>query len=127
MSSSLQVADYSAALQYLTAVAVAGSPDADGVRQHMRQMRINDVFATNGYIRDDGRMVHDMYLLQVKSPDQSKQPSEGLRMAIFTLILPDRFCSLPISARIFRSPRDGKNADRRSAGRNGACRRGASR
>jgi branched-chain amino acid transport system substrate-binding protein len=74
MPSSLQVADYSAALQYLKAVAAAGSADADAVLQQMRRMRISDVFVKNGYIRDDGRMVHDMYLLQVKSPEQSKQP-----------------------------------------------------
>jgi branched-chain amino acid transport system substrate-binding protein len=74
MPSSLQVADYSAALQYLKAVAAAGSTDVDAVLGQMRQMQINDVFVKNGYIRADGRMVHDMYLLQVKSPEQSKQP-----------------------------------------------------
>ena len=40
----------------------------------MRKTKINDVFAKGGYIREDGRMVHDMYLMQVKSPDQSKEP-----------------------------------------------------
>ena len=38
----------------------------------MKDMPINDFFATNGRIRDDGRMVHDMYLAQVKTPDESK-------------------------------------------------------
>ena len=40
----------------------------------MRKTKINDIFAKGGFIRDDGRMVHDMYLMQVKSPDKSTEP-----------------------------------------------------
>jgi len=74
MPSSLQAADYSATRQYLAAVKAVGSDDADKVLAQMRKTKINDVFAKGGYIRADGRMVHDMYLMQVKSQDQSKEP-----------------------------------------------------
>jgi branched-chain amino acid transport system substrate-binding protein len=74
MPSSLQAADYSAALQYLTAVKAAGTDDADKVMAQLRKATINDVFAKNGFVRADGRMVHDMYLMQVKKPEQSKEP-----------------------------------------------------
>ena len=40
----------------------------------MKKTKINDVFAKGGFIRDDGRMVHDMYLMQVKTPDKSTEP-----------------------------------------------------
>jgi branched-chain amino acid transport system substrate-binding protein len=74
MPSSLQAADYSAALQYLNAVKAAGTDDADKVLAQMKKTKINDVFAKGGYIREDGRMIHDMYLMQVKSPDKSTEP-----------------------------------------------------
>jgi len=74
MPSSIQAADYSAALTYLNAVKATGSDDADKVLAQMRKTKINDVFAKGGYIRADGRMVHDMYLMQVKAPDKSTEP-----------------------------------------------------
>ena len=74
MPSSVQAGDYSAALQYLKAVKAAGTDDADKVLAQMRKTPINDVFAKGGFIRGDGRMVHDMYLMQVKSPSESNEP-----------------------------------------------------
>ena len=74
MPSSLQAADYSAAMHYFNAVKAAGTDDADKVMAQMRKTKINDVFAKNGFIRGDGRMVHDMYLMQVKAPDKSTEP-----------------------------------------------------
>ena len=74
MPSSLQAGDYSAALNYLQAVKATGSDDADKVMAHMRKTKVNDIFAKGGYIREDGRMVHDMYLMQVKTPDKSVEP-----------------------------------------------------
>lgn len=74
MPSSLQAADYSVALNYLNAVKATGSDDGDKVLDHMRKTKVNDIFAKDGTIRPDGRMVHDMYLMQVKTPDQSKEP-----------------------------------------------------
>ncbi len=69
---SAQASIYSSVLTYLSAVRAAKTPDADAVRAIMRNMKINDMFAKNGYIRDDGRMVHDMYLFEVKAPELSK-------------------------------------------------------
>ncbi len=74
MPSSVQAGDYSAAFQYLTAVKAIGSDDGDKVLAQMRKTKINDIFATGGYIREDGRMVHDMYLMQVKTPAESTEP-----------------------------------------------------
>ena len=74
MPSSLQAADYSAALQYLMAVKATGTDDADKVLAHMRNTKINDMFAKDGWIRADGSMIHDMYLMQVKTPETSKEP-----------------------------------------------------
>jgi branched-chain amino acid transport system substrate-binding protein len=74
MPSSLQAADYSATLQYLAAVKATGSDDSDKVLAQMKKTKINDVYAKGGWIRDDGSMIHDMYLMQVKSPDKSTEP-----------------------------------------------------
>lgn len=74
MPSSVQAGDYSAALQFLNAVKATGSDDTDKVLAQMRKTKINDVFAKDGFIRGDGRMVHDMYLMQVKAPEQSTAP-----------------------------------------------------
>ena len=74
MPSSIQAADYSATLQYLKAVKATGTDDADKVLEQMKKTKINDVFAKDGFIRGDGRMVHDMYLMQVKSQAESTEP-----------------------------------------------------
>lgn len=74
MPSSLQAADYSAALQYLRAVKATGTDDADRVLAYLRENKLNDIYIKNGVVRPDGRVVHDMYLLQVKTPEQSKEP-----------------------------------------------------
>lgn len=63
---------YSSTLQYLNAIKAAGSDDTQTVRTQMMDTPINDMFAKNGRIREDGRMVHDMYLAQVKTPEESK-------------------------------------------------------
>src|SRR3984957_14734616 len=69
-----QAAYYSAALQYLSAVKAVGSTDADLVMAHLKQAKINDMFTKNGYVRADGLMVHTMYVMQVKTPTESKYP-----------------------------------------------------
>ncbi|NVO05576.1 MAG: ABC transporter substrate-binding protein [Rhodoferax sp.] len=74
MPSSIQAADYSATTQFLKAVKATGTDDADKVLEQMKKTKINDIFAKDGFIRGDGRMVHDMYLMQVKSPAQSTEP-----------------------------------------------------
>jgi branched-chain amino acid transport system substrate-binding protein len=74
MPSSIQAGDYSATMQYLTAVKTVNSDDPDKVLGQLRKMKFNDVFMKNGYIRGDGRVIHDMYLMQVKAPDKSTEP-----------------------------------------------------
>jgi len=74
MPSSLQAGDYSAALHFLNAVKATGSDDSDKVLAQMKKTPVNDMFTKGGFIRGDGRMVHDMYLMQVKSPDKSTEP-----------------------------------------------------
>jgi branched-chain amino acid transport system substrate-binding protein len=73
MPSSLQAADYSAASNYLKAVTAAGTTDADKVMAALKSMKIDD-FYHKGQIRGDGRMIHDMYLFQVKGPKESNTP-----------------------------------------------------
>lgn len=67
-----QAGNYSATLHYLKAIETAGTDDADAVSQAMRSTPISDVFTRDGYIREDGRMVHDMYLWRVKTPEDSR-------------------------------------------------------
>ena len=74
MPTMVQAGVYSATLTYLKAVSEAKTDDRDKVMAQMKKMKINDMFAKNGYIRADGRMVHDMYLMQVKKPEESKYP-----------------------------------------------------
>ncbi len=74
MPSSIQAGDYSATLQYLNAVKAANSDDADKVLGQLRKMKFNDIFTKGGYIRGDGSMIHDMYLMQVKTPETSNEP-----------------------------------------------------
>ena len=81
MPSMLQAGDYSAVTQYLTAVKAAGTDDGDAVMAQLKKQKINDMFAKNGYIRPDGRMIHEMYLMQVKTPAESKEPWDYFKVA----------------------------------------------
>ncbi|HEV7370336.1 ABC transporter substrate-binding protein [Arenibaculum sp.] len=65
---------YSAVRHYLQAVKDAGTDDADAVSAKMREMPVNDMFASDGKILPNGRMVHDMYLARVKKPSESQGP-----------------------------------------------------
>ncbi|HEY6335012.1 MAG TPA: ABC transporter substrate-binding protein [Alphaproteobacteria bacterium] len=69
-----QAGVYSSTMHYLKAVAAAGTDEAEAVMKKMRDTPIDDFFVKNGHIRPDGLMVHDMYLFQVKSPAESKDP-----------------------------------------------------
>jgi branched-chain amino acid transport system substrate-binding protein len=69
-----QAAYYSATMTYLKAVKAAGTTDPDKVMAELKKTKINDMFAKGGYIRADGLMVHDMYVMQVKTPAESKYP-----------------------------------------------------
>ena len=72
--SMLQAADYSATMTYLNAVKTLGTDDPEKIMAHLKKTPINDMFAKGGVIRPDGRMVHDMYLMQVKEQSESKYP-----------------------------------------------------
>ena len=69
-----QAGAYSATLTYLTAVKAVGTTDPDTVMAQLKKMKINDMFTQGGYIRADGAMIHDMYVMQVKTPQESKYP-----------------------------------------------------
>ena len=80
MPTMVQAGVYSQVSHYLKAVAAAGTDDADAVMKKMRETPINDFFAKNGKLREDGRMVHDMYLAQVKKPGESKGRWDNLKI-----------------------------------------------
>ena len=80
MPTDVQAADYSATTTYLKAVAAVKSTDADKVMEYMKKTPINDFYAKGGVIRPDGRMVHEMYLVQVKSQADSKKPWDYLNI-----------------------------------------------
>jgi len=69
---SAQAGVYSSVSHYLKAVKAAGTTDSAAVMKVMKETPINDMFARGGHIREDGRMVHDMYLFEVKKPGESK-------------------------------------------------------
>ena len=69
-----QAAYYSATITYLNAVKAANSTDSAKVMAELKKMKINDMFVKGGYIRQDGVMIHDMYVMQVKTPQESKYP-----------------------------------------------------
>ena len=71
MPTMAQAAVYSAIRHYLRAIAAAGTDEAKAVMAKMREMPVNDFYAKNGKVREDGRMVHDMYFVQVKTPEES--------------------------------------------------------
>ncbi|MDB5917888.1 MAG: transporter permease [Massilia sp.] len=74
MPTMVHAGQYSSIYHYLKAVKAAGTDDTKKVIALMKKTPVNDFFAKNGVIRDDGRMVHDMYLVQVKKPSESKYP-----------------------------------------------------
>ncbi|WP_298864549.1 ABC transporter substrate-binding protein [uncultured Sulfitobacter sp.] len=80
MPTGVQAGTYSSVLHYLRAIEATGSDDTDTVLAKMREMPVNDAFATNGVLRTDGRMVHDMFLAEVKSPAESSGPWDYLKI-----------------------------------------------
>jgi branched-chain amino acid transport system substrate-binding protein len=74
MPSMIHAGTYSATLQYLKAVKAAGTKDPDAVAKKLKQLPVDDVFAQGGKVLENGRMVHDLYLFEVKKPSESKKP-----------------------------------------------------
>jgi branched-chain amino acid transport system substrate-binding protein len=75
-----QAAYYSATMTYLNAVKAVGSTDADKVMAQLRKTKVDDMFTSNGTIRADGLLEHEMYIMQVKKPDESKHPWDYYRL-----------------------------------------------
>jgi branched-chain amino acid transport system substrate-binding protein len=74
MPNMIQAGTYSSVMHYLKAVKAAGTDEPDAVTKKMREMPVEDFFAKKGKVLPNGRMVHDMYLFQVKTPAESKAP-----------------------------------------------------
>lgn len=74
MPNMIQAGTYSAVLQYLKAIKEAGTDETEAVAKKLHEMPVNDVFARNGKVGPNGRMIYDMYLMEVKKPDESKAP-----------------------------------------------------
>ena len=73
-ASMVQAGTYSAVRHYLRAVEAAGTDDADAVAAMMRKMPVQDMYNDNVRIREDGRVLHDMLLVQAKAPEESRGP-----------------------------------------------------
>jgi len=69
-----QAGVYSSVMHYLNAIKAIGTDDALKVASRMRETPVEDFFSRNGKLRPDGLMVHDLYLVQVKKPEDSKYP-----------------------------------------------------
>src|SRR3984957_8503693 len=80
MPNMVQAGVYSSTLHYLKAVEAAETVEASAVMKMMKATPINDFFARDGRIREDGRMVHDMYVFEVKKPSESKEPWDDFKL-----------------------------------------------
>ncbi|MBX5219675.1 MULTISPECIES: ABC transporter substrate-binding protein [unclassified Rhizobium] len=74
MPNMIHTGTYSAVTQYLKAVQKAGTDETEAVAKQLHEMPVDDVFGRGGTVGPNGRMIHDMYLLQVKKPSESKEP-----------------------------------------------------
>ena len=80
MPTMAQASVYSAIRHYLKAIATAGTDDATAVMAKMRELPVDDFYARNGRLREDGRLVHDMYFAEVKTPAESKEPWDDYKI-----------------------------------------------
>lgn len=80
MPNDVQAGNYSAILHYLKAVKAAGTTDAAVVMAAMREAPVSDMFAHNGILRQDGQMVHDMYVVQAKQPAETSGPWDLVKL-----------------------------------------------
>jgi branched-chain amino acid transport system substrate-binding protein len=94
--SAAQAGVYSSVTHYLKAVKAAGTTDSAAVMKIMKETPINDMFARNGRIREDGRMVHDMYLFEVKKPSESKGRWDDYKL-VATIPAKEAFQPLEVS------------------------------
>jgi branched-chain amino acid transport system substrate-binding protein len=85
---------YSSTMHYLKAIKASGASDTEVVMAKMKSTPINDFFAKNAYIREDGRMIHDMYLVQVKSPAEATTPWDYYKVV---RTIPGKDAFMPLS------------------------------
>jgi len=97
-----QAGTYSATLTYLKAVKAADTTDTDRVMAQLRRTSINDMFTKGGYVRADGVMIHDMYVMQVKSPKESRYPWDYYKVVT---VMPGAAAFGPITGRCPFAPR----------------------
>jgi branched-chain amino acid transport system substrate-binding protein len=95
MPNFVHAATYSSVLTYLKAVQAAGTDAPADVVKEMKKFTINDIFTTNGKIRADNKMVHDVYVMEVKKPGESKVPWDYYHVR---RTLPGSEASQPLSA-----------------------------
>lgn len=79
MPNMVHTGTYSAVSQYLKAVAAAGTDETEAVAKQLHSMPVDDIFAKGGKVLANGRMVHDMYLFEVKKPSESKGPWDAYK------------------------------------------------
>jgi branched-chain amino acid transport system substrate-binding protein len=91
----VQAGVYSSVLHYLKAVKVAGTDDGKVVAAKMREMPVDDFFSRGGRIREDGRLLHDMYLVEVKGPNESKGPWDYYKVL---RTIPAEQAAMPLAA-----------------------------
>lgn len=94
MPTSLQAGQYSAVLNYLRAIEKAGSDNVKDVMATLRTMEINDLFARNARLRSDGKLSHDYYLVEVKTPEESKEAWDYYNIV---KVVPGEEALLPLS------------------------------
>jgi len=80
MPNTIHAGTYSATLSYLKAVKAAGTKDPDAVAKKLKELPVDDDFAQGGKVLENGRMVHDMYLFEVKKPSESKRPFDYYKL-----------------------------------------------
>ena len=90
----VQAGVYSSVMHYLKAVQAAGTDEAKAVAAKMREMPVDDFFAKGAKIREDGRLIHDMYLVEVKSEKESKGPWDYYKIL---RTIPGDQAALPLS------------------------------
>ncbi len=90
----IQAGVYSSVMHYLKAVQAAGTDEAKAVAAKMREMPVDDFFAKGAKIREDGRLIHDMYLVEVKSEKESKGPWDYYKIL---RTIPGEQAALPLS------------------------------
>jgi branched-chain amino acid transport system substrate-binding protein len=76
MPTAPQVSAYEGVYHYLKTIQAAGTMDTQAIMQKMKELKIDDPTGTTGYIREDGRVIRDMHLFEVKAPQQSKYPRD---------------------------------------------------